>query len=106
MSYESPIDIIKTQMRFQMEGEIMRAVQNVGVNVDKDELLRALKYDRQQYEKGYKDRDDAIIRCGQCEFLKMLPVDHHGHQPYWCDNLKIYSEGPMWFCGDGHRKEE
>lgn len=55
--YKSPIDIFYGQIETQIEGEIMKAVQKVHVNVDKDELLRALQYDREQYEKGY---DDAI----------------------------------------------
>lgn len=39
----------------QIEGEIFRAVQDVGVTVERDELIKALKYDREQYEKGYRD---------------------------------------------------
>ena len=53
--YKSPIDIIYTQLESQLEDEIMRAVQSVHVNVDKDELLKALQEDRRQYEKGYLD---------------------------------------------------
>ena len=64
MSYESPINIIYDQMRMQMDDNICRAVQNVGINVDKAELLRALAYDRGQYEKGYADgkaeRDEPV----------------------------------------------
>lgn len=55
MNYESPINIISQQMKIQMEDEIMKAVQRVGINVDKDELIRALQYDRGQYQKGYMD---------------------------------------------------
>lgn len=53
--YKSPIDIIYGQMETQMEGDILRAVQKYGINVDKEELLRALQYDRDQYNKGYAD---------------------------------------------------
>lgn len=64
MSYESPINIIYGQMQLQMDDNICRAVQNVGINVDKEELLQALAYDRNQYEKGYADgkaeRDDPV----------------------------------------------
>ena len=59
MSCESPITVFQEQMQMQIakdvEGEILRAVHKVGVTVDKVELLKALKYDRDQYEKGYKD---------------------------------------------------
>lgn len=53
--YKSPIEIIMGQMRMEQENETYRVVQSYGVNVDKDELIRALQYDRGQYEKGYAD---------------------------------------------------
>lgn len=58
MSYDSPIEIVK-KMQEQYETDVvnnvLKCVQSYGINVDKDELIKALKYDRQQYEKGYKD---------------------------------------------------
>ena len=53
--YQSPIEIIHDNMRMQIEGEVYKAVQRVGVTVDKEELLKALQYDREQYKKGYED---------------------------------------------------
>lgn len=53
--YTSPIDVTYREMQMQVEGDIYKAVQKVGVNVDKEELLKALQYDRGQYEQGYKD---------------------------------------------------
>ena len=53
--HESPIKIMETEWSTQMDGNILKAVKNVGIDVDKDELLRALKYDRDQYDKGYRD---------------------------------------------------
>lgn len=57
--YKSPIDVmiadIQHQIAQQQDEEIYKAVVSVGINVDKDELLRALQYDRQQYDKGYAD---------------------------------------------------
>ena len=53
--YESPIDIITGQIKTNYEDGIYRAVQNVGINVDREELLKALEYDRGQYEKGFDD---------------------------------------------------
>lgn len=65
--YKSPIDVYITQMvdsyRKQrdayLEDEVYSAVERVGVVVDKDELLRALSYDRNQYRKGYMDGVEA-----------------------------------------------
>lgn len=59
--YKSPIDIIYGQMEKQMEGDILRAVQSYGINVDKVELIRALQYDRAQYEKGYADAKAEVV---------------------------------------------
>ncbi len=59
--YNSPIEMIISNMRMQQDGEIFRAVQEIGVNVDKDELLKALQYDRGQYDKGYNDGIKAFV---------------------------------------------
>lgn len=53
--YKSPIEIIIGEMEMQKEGDILRVVQEIGVNIDKDELINALQYDREQYDKGYSD---------------------------------------------------
>ena len=53
--YESPIKIITGKIQTQIDDEIYRAVQNVGINVDREELLKALEYDRGQYEEGWKE---------------------------------------------------
>lgn len=53
--YESPIKVFESEMESYLEGEIWKAVQRVGVSVDREELLKALQYDREQYQKGYND---------------------------------------------------
>ena len=53
--YKSPIRVIYGQMQTKMEGDVLKAVQSYHINVDRDELIRALKYDRDQYKKGYAD---------------------------------------------------
>lgn len=63
--YQSPIDVMIQDLRMQQEDEIFRAVQNVGVVVDKDELIMALAYDRGQYQKGYTDGLNNAVRHGQ-----------------------------------------
>ena len=51
--YQSPIDIIYTEQQTKLENSIYEAVQKVNINVDKEELIKALKYDREQYNEGY-----------------------------------------------------
>ena len=53
--YQSPIEIIHGELEMKLEGEVYKAVQRMGVNVDKEELLKALQYDRKQYKIGYED---------------------------------------------------
>lgn len=53
--YNSPIDIIADQMRTQMEADMLKCVRQYGFKVNQEELTKALAYDRQQYNKGFKD---------------------------------------------------
>lgn len=53
--YKSPIDLIYKDVLYHMEQNIYTAVQNFDIQVDRDELIKALKYDREQYYKGYED---------------------------------------------------
>ena len=39
----------------QQENQVFQAIQKTGVIVDKEELQKALKYDREQYQNGYND---------------------------------------------------
>ena len=57
--YENPISEmlgeIQTKIIEHEENRVLQAVQNCGISVDKEELIRELMHDRQQYEKGYAD---------------------------------------------------
>lgn len=53
--YESPITVAAEQMKVAFEGSVMEAIQSFGINVDLDELTKALAYDRGQYEQGWLD---------------------------------------------------
>lgn len=78
MSYESPIKLHKitddmfVEFGRKLEDEIVMSTKvQLGIEVNKEQLLHALKYDRGQYQKGYDDGhsdgyqkgyDDAINR--------------------------------------------
>jgi len=60
-NWMSPIQVMQKQIQVETEGHIMKAIQEVGVVVDKQELIRCMSYDRNQYENGYQQgRKDAI----------------------------------------------
>lgn len=74
--YESPIildtfDDVK-EINKKTNELIMKAVLEVVPSIDKEELIKALAYDREQYTKGYQDRDKEIVRCKDCEYFKKI----------------------------------
>lgn len=70
--YKSPIQTIVGQIEMTMEGETLKACQRVGVNVDKDELVKALNYDRQQYERGFRAGYETGLKTSQKEVDKFI----------------------------------
>lgn len=53
--YQSPIEMIATEMSTKFENDCVSICQSYGINVNRDELVKALAYDREQYDKGFKD---------------------------------------------------
>ena len=76
--YESPINIIHGKMQMALENEVFRAVQDVHVEVDRDELIKALQYDRGQYEKGFAD-GRAVGARDALEKLRAKLMEHLDH---------------------------
>ena len=104
--YESPLKVIQGELETQLEGEILKAVHRVGVTVDRDELIRALRYDREQYQKGFDDaREDAVVvtRCKDCEHLVNATVNGNGFLICDISDMEI---APDDFCSYGERREE
>ncbi len=54
-TYSSPIEIFINDVKYSMEQAVLAAVNKCEIKVNKDELIKALTYDRQQYEEGYKN---------------------------------------------------
>jgi flagellar biosynthesis/type III secretory pathway protein FliH len=99
--YESPIEMIMNQMDVYTDGDLYKAIQSYGVNVNEEELIKALQYDRHQYEKGYNDGYDDGYRKAIEEFAerskerfesleyraktkrKTVPVDELDSQMNW-----------------------
>lgn len=51
--YKSPIEIIQDRFRTEVEDNIMKAILGYNIVIDKEELMRALNYDRAEYQCGY-----------------------------------------------------
>jgi hypothetical protein len=105
--YESPIDLyisdIHNQIVAQQDEQIYQAVVHFFPDVKRDELLKALQYDREQYDKGYADgkRDamDELVRCKDCIHCEAC----EGGKDFCC----FHATGivPDDFCSYGKKKE-
>ncbi len=102
--YQSPIGIIQKELATRYENGVLKAVQDFGFIVDAGELTKALMFDRNQYEKGYKDRDSEIIRCKDCKYFR----EGIYNTEYWmeCSRFRIALSSDEWFCGDAERRTE
>lgn len=53
LAYESPIEAMIAEASNSFDDGVFRAVLRTDIEVNKEELLKALQYDRGQYDKGY-----------------------------------------------------
>ena len=72
-----------------MENDIMKTVISYDINVDKAELIKALAYDREQYEKGYADGQRAEERTAKVEEVEKPNV-------YKCSECGQYFHSTAW----------
>lgn len=75
--YKPPIEIVMKEvfqkMNEDFENSVLKAVQKVDINVDKEELLKALIYDRVQYDEGYEDAMNEIKHPQPLKFEDLAP---------------------------------
>lgn len=64
MSYQSPIEIMYNDISEEFENNLFRVIQECNITVDRKELIKALQYDRNQYEKGFEDGKKSVERSG------------------------------------------
>ena len=89
--YKSPIEIIQHRINYdsskQFDEAIFTAVFLSDIYVDRNELVKALQYDRNQYEKGFED--------GKTEAAKWISVKDR--LPEDDENLHFYDDGHIRF---------
>ena len=94
--YESPIKTVIGEAKTEIDNGVYKAVCQTGIRVDKEELLRALQYDRGQFEAGYKSRDNEIVRCKNCT--------EWDEKEQECSHWYGFREND--FCSHGKEKED
>lgn len=89
--YKSPIELLCDEIQTQFEQEeekmVTKAVRNVGVNVDKEELIKALQYDREQYAKGYEDGKNDVLEKIKAEIFVEKKYAYANFEAYKVDFL-------------------
>lgn len=92
--YKSPITInhvisdLSMDFNRMIEQYIVSQINQIEIHVDKEELLKALSYDRHQYEKGFEDGKKAAQRHGY--WIHPVPGDG---DPY-CSECKTHA---IWY---------
>ena len=86
--YESPINIIISELCTKLESDCVKSVQRYGFDVNKEELAKALNYDRKQYEKGHTDGYNKAID-DFVNFTNTMPtVEVDGEiRPMWLEEM-------------------
>ena len=74
---QSTIDQVRTEIVAKQDEYIYQTVLQTGVNVDKAELIKALVYDRDQYEQGYIDGAREVVEKLKAQYTSMLTYDTH-----------------------------
>ena len=74
--YDSPLFIQADAMRIlvkqEQERQILKAIQNIGIEINKEDLVEALNNDRRRYEDAYRKGYAAAIN--KEELIDMMPV--------------------------------
>ena len=90
MGYEAPIQMqtgeIIRRVCEEQDKKIYEAVLECGINVSKEELVKALNYDRDQYVKGYED--------GKADAMQWIPCSER--LPEEKGDYLVTSKGSIW----------
>lgn len=85
------IQVICGELTTSFENEVMKAVQQVGINVNKEELLKALEL------------ADKLVHCKDCKHGEY----REDFDDYLCDQLGLGTVNDAdFFCSYGERIEE
>ena len=102
--YEPPITLYMNEIQTQIEDNCLKAVQSYGFNVDKDELKKALDYDRGQYDKGYVNGYLTAKRTYERQHGEWL-VTERGYECNKCREVHLSDYPFCHMCGADMRKE-
>ena len=96
--YDPPISLALAEFQNGVEEQLGNGVveylYSIDIHVDKEELIKALQYDRGQYEKGYQDGCRDSRKHG-----RWIPIQYDGYadgHPVW----------DLWECSECREEYE
>ena len=98
------IELIQTNMRMEQEGAVMRAVANVGVNVDKERLVRAIEDARSFWLEGYNEGVNAGRPHGR--WIPLFDGEHITPEYYGCSRCCRVEWRREPYCNCGAKMDE
>lgn len=102
--YTPPVSLNLNDFQYTIEDAVVKAIAKAGIQVNQEELLKALKYDRGQYKAGYNAgfadgfvETLHIVRCRDCI--------NYNERRQFCEfsYMKMQENG---FCSYGKRRKE
>ena len=109
--WESPVTVVTenilkamTDVKEAMDGKVMEAVFKVGIEVNKDELIKAMQYDRDQYEKGYRNGYNAGYTTDKWISVEDRLPESGTHCLLCCDVKRYDGTHSQYIC-DGYYAE-
>ena len=97
--YDSPINIlsanIANQIAMELDGQVLKAVQKVFVDVDKQKLEQALTQDKARYEEAYRKGQQDSRMTGKWLYIEDNPQQKYCSICHW----SFLRTDSMWdFC--------
>lgn len=78
---------------------LIKAVQNLSIEIDEEELMKRMRDSKEQYQRGYEDREQEIVRCKDCRYKEC-----EGRDGLIVCDITGESHQQKWYCADGERK--
>ena len=101
--YTPPVSLNLADFQDAIGDAVVQAIINIGIRVNRDELLKTLKYDRAQYKAGYDAGfSDGLIKS--LHTVRCRDCINYNKQRQFCEfsYMKMQEDG---FCSYGKRKE-
>lgn len=107
----SPVELFTKEFQTRIDDGIQQLIEvELGAKIDREEFIKAMNYDRNQFavgfKSGYAERDSEIVRCKDCIYNYGIANNCEYAKDdivccYW-ESDGLHSDD---FCSKGKRRE-